>query len=225
MQTGMISSTPTTATTSSGATTTSTNALSSLDSNSFLQLLVTQLQNQDPTSASAQDPTAMIQQLTSFSSLQQAQDTNTLLTGLQGQMSGLFQAQSTGMIGATAQVSGSQFNLSSGTASLNVNLNAAADVTLKVSNASGQVVATLPEGNLKAGSNTLTWNGKDANGNQLPDGTYNVSVSATDANGAAVANTTSMGVTVTGVGFQNGAVSIFSGSHTYSLSNVIEIDA
>ena len=222
MQTGMISSTPTAATpTSSSAKTTPSNTL---DANSFLQLLVTQLQNQDPTSASAMDPNTMVQQLTSFSSLQQAQDTNTLLTGLQGQMGGLFQAQSAGMIGATAQVSGSQFNLSSGT-SMNVNLNAAANVTLKVSNASGQVVATLPEGNLKAGANTLTWNGKDANGNQLPDGTYNVSVTATGANGAAIANTTSMGVTVTGVGFQNGAVSIFSGSNSYNLSNVLEIDA
>ena len=219
----MISSTPTAATpTSSSAKTTPSNTL---DANSFLQLLVTQLQNQDPTSASAMDPNTMVQQLTSFSSLQQAQDTNTLLTGLQGQMGGLFQAQSAGMIGATAQVSGSQFNLSSGTASMNVNLNAAANVTLKVSNASGQVVATLPEGNLKAGANTLTWNGKDANGNQLPDGTYNVSVTATGANGAAIANTTSMGVTVTGVGFQNGAVSIFSGSNSYNLSNVLEIDA
>jgi len=223
MQTGMISSTPTAATpTSSSAKTTPSNTL---DANSILQLLVTQLQNQDPTSASAMDPNTMVQQLTSFSSLQQAQDTNTLLTGLQGQMGGLFQAQSAGMIGATAQVSGSQFNLSSGTASMNVNLNAAANVTLKVSNASGQVVATLPEGNLKAGANTLTWNGKDANGHQLPDGTYNVSVTATGANGAAVANTTSMGVTVTGVGFQNGAVSIFSGSNSYNLSNVLEIDA
>src|ERR1700690_2685525 len=110
MQTGMISSTPaTTAATSSGATTTPSNTL---DANSFLQLLVTQLQNQDPTSASAMDPNAMVQQLTSFSSLQQAQDTNALLTGLQGQMGGLFQAQAAGMIGSTVQVSGSQFNLS-----------------------------------------------------------------------------------------------------------------
>jgi flagellar basal-body rod modification protein FlgD len=224
MQTGMISSSTTTTAASSG-TTTPSNALNTLDSNSFLQLLVTQLQNQDPTSASAQDPTTMIQQLTSFSSLQQAQDTNTLLTGLQGQMSGLFQAQAVGMIGSTVQVSGSQFNLSSGTASMNIDLNAAANVTLTVTNSSGQTVATLPEGTLSAGSNTVTWNGKDANGNQLPDGTYKVSVSAKDATGAAVTNTTSMGVTVTGVSFQNGNVSITSGSNSYNLSNVLEIDA
>jgi flagellar basal-body rod modification protein FlgD len=223
MQTGMISSSAaTTAATSSSTATTSPS--NTLDANSFLQLLVTQLQNQDPTSASAMDPNTMVQQLTSFSSLQQSQDTNTLLTGMQAQISGLYQAQAAGLIGATAQVSGSQFNLSSGTASMNLNLKAAANVTLTVSNSSGQVVATLPEGNLSAGPNALSWNGKDANGNQLPDGTYNVSVSAKDATGAAVTYTSSMGVPVTGVGYQNNTVTITSGSNSYPLTSVLEID-
>ena len=223
MQTGMISSNPTaTAATSSGAKKTPSNTL---NSDSFLQLLVTQLQNQDPTSASAQDPNAMIQQLTSFSSLQETQNTNTLLTGLQAQTSGLFQAQAAALVGKTVTISGPQFNLSSGAASMNLNLSSAADVTLKVSNANGQVVATLSQGNLKAGSNTVTWNGKDANGKQLPDGAYSVSVSATGANGAAVANTSSIDVKVTGVSFQNGTVSLSSGSNSYNLSNVIAINA
>ena len=223
MQTGMISNNPTaTAATSSGAKKTPSNTL---NSDSFLQLLVTQLQNQDPTSASAQDPNAMIQQLTSFSSLQETQNTNTLLTGLQAQTSGLFQAQAAALVGKTVTISGSQFNLSSGTASMNLNLASAANVTLKVSNANGQVVATLSQGNLKAGPNTLTWNGKDASGNQLPDGTYSVGVSATGANGAAVASTSSTIVKVTGVSFLNGTVSLSSGSSTYNLSNVIEINA
>jgi len=222
MQTGMISSS-TAATTA--ATSTTTAPSNTLDANSFLQLLVTQLKNQDPTSASSQDPNAMIQQLTSFSSLQQAQDTNALLTGLQSQMGGIFQAQSAALVGKTVEISGSQFNLNSGTASMNLNLNAAANVTLTVSNAKGQAVATLPQGNLSAGSNTLTWNGKDANGNQLPDGNYKVSVSATDANGAAVNYTGNTVVKVTGVNFQNGTVALSSGSSTYDLSSVLKIDA
>jgi flagellar basal-body rod modification protein FlgD len=222
MQTGMISSSTTTAATTTSTTKTPSNTL---DSNSFLQLLVTQLQNQDPTSASSQDPSAMIQQLTGFSSLQETQQTNALLTGLQTQTSGLFQAQAAALIGKTVEVSGSQFNLSSGAASMNLNLNAAANVTLTVTNASGQVVATLPQGNLGAGSNTVKWNGRDASGNQLPDGTYKVAVSATDTKGAAVTCTTSTGIKVTGVSFQNGTVSVSSGSSTYDLSNVLEIDA
>jgi flagellar basal-body rod modification protein FlgD len=223
MQTGMISSNPTAAAAaSSGTKKTPSNTL---NSDSFLQLLVTQLQNQDPTSASAQDPNAMIQQLTSFSSLQETQNTNTLLTGLQAQTSGVFQAQAAALVGKTVTISGSQFNLSSGAASMNLNLSSAANVSLKVSNANGQVVAILPQGNLNAGPNALTWNGKDANGNQLPDGTYSVSVTATGANGAAVASTSSETVKVTGISFQNGTVSLSSGSSTYNLSDVIAINA
>jgi flagellar basal-body rod modification protein FlgD len=221
MQTGMISSS-TAATTTAATSTTPSNAL---DANGFLQLLVTQLQNQDPTSASAQDPSAMIQQLTSFSSLQQAQNTNTLLTGLQTQMGGLFQAQSAALIGKTVEVSSTQFNLSSGTASMNLNLNAVANVTLTVKNASGQVVATLPQGKLSAGSNSITWNGKDASGNQLADGTYQVSVSATDDKGASVSYLGTTAVKVTGVNFLNGTVYLSSGSNMYDLSSVIKIDA
>jgi flagellar basal-body rod modification protein FlgD len=223
MQTGMISSNPTTAAAASSSTKKAPS--NTLNSDSFLQLLVTQLQNQDPTSASAQDPNAMIQQLTSFSSLQETQNTNTLLTGLQAQTSGLFQAQAAALVGKMVTISGSQFNLSSGAASMNLNLSSAATVSLKVSNANGQVVAVLPQGNLNAGPNALTWNGKDASGNQLPDGTYTVSVTATGANGAAVASTASETVKVTGISFLNGTVSLSSGSSSYNLSDVIAINA
>lgn len=221
MQTGIVNTATTTATTSTSAATPS----STIDKNGFLQLLVTQLQNQDPTSSSSEDPNAMVQQLTSFSTLEQAQQTNTLLQGLQTSMTGLTQTQAAGLIGKTVEVSGSQFNLSAGTAALNLNLNSAANVTLAVKNADGQVVALLPEGNLAAGSNSLTWNGKNADGNQLPDGAYQVIVSAMTASGAAATYTSSMGVKVTGVSVQNGAVTLSAGSGSYALSDILKIDA
>ena len=65
METGMISAT-TAATTTASKTATAKN---SLDKDGFLKLLVAQLKNQDPTGA-GQDPNAMVQQLTSFSSLE-----------------------------------------------------------------------------------------------------------------------------------------------------------
>ena len=220
MQTGMISSTA--PVTTSSKTTTPSNTI---DKNGFLQLLVAQLKNQDPTSSSSQDPNAMVQQLTSFSTLEQSQQTNTLLAALQSSMTGLSQTQAAGLIGKTVEVSGSQFNLSSGSAAMNLNLSSNANVTLTVSNANGQAVALLPQGNLSAGTNTLTWNGRDANGNQLPDGSYKVAVSATGANGSQVSNTVSYGVKVTGVSIQNGAVTLSAGSASYALSDILKIDA
>ena len=220
MQTGMISSTAPVTTS-----TTTTTPSNTIDKNGFLQLLVAQLKNQDPTSSSSQDPNAMVQQLTSFSTLEQSQQTNTLLAALQSSMTGLSQTQAAGLIGKTVEVSGSQFNLSSGSAAMNLNLSANANVTLTVSNANGQAVALLPQGNLSAGTNTLTWNGRDANGNQLPDGSYKVAVSATGANGSQVSNTVSYGVKVTGVSIQNGAVTLSAGNASYALSDILKIDA
>ena len=212
METGMITTTSTA--TPGGA----------LDKNSFLKLLVAQLKNQDPT-GTGQDPNAMIQQLTSFSSLEQAQNTNTLLTGLQGQTSGLFQAQTAALVGKTVQVAGSSFNLASGSASMGLNLGAPANVTLTVKDANGQLVALIPEGQLNAGNNTLTWNGKDANGVTLPDGAYSVGVSATTANGTAATATTSMLMKVDSVSFQNGAVYLNSGKSSFALTDVTKINA
>ncbi|OIQ67318.1 adenine deaminase [mine drainage metagenome] len=68
MDTSMITSVSTTPTSTSS--TPGTTASNTISQDSFLQLLVAQLKNQDPTSASSQDPSQMIQQLTAFSNLQ-----------------------------------------------------------------------------------------------------------------------------------------------------------
>lgn len=221
METGMITAASTATPTNTSTSATASNTISQ---DSFLQLLVAQLKNQDPTSASSQDPSAMIQQLTSFSSLQQATQTNTLLQGLQSQNQAIFQAQAAAMVGKNVKVDGSGFSLKSGQASMGLNLSAAANVTLSVTDASGHVVATIPEGNLAAGDQTLSWNGTGTNGTALPDGDYSVSVSATSASGSAVPYTTSLTRKVDSVIFNtDGSISLVSNGQTFSLSNVLQV--
>jgi flagellar basal-body rod modification protein FlgD len=220
MQTGMIG-----ATTASTTTSTKTTPSNTIDKNGFLQLLVAQLKNQDPTSSASQDPSAMVQQMTSFSSLEQAQQTNTLLTGLQSQTAGLFQAQLGALVGKNVEVNGSGFNLKSGAASMNLNLSAAANVTVTVKDAKGNVVATLPKGNLSSGSNALTWNGQNSSGVPMPDGSYQVIVAATNSSGVAVPFTTSMSMKVDSVTFRSDGTYLGSGSKVFSLADVLEIDA
>jgi flagellar basal-body rod modification protein FlgD len=89
METATINTTTSGVSTAVGA---SKTPLKEMDKNAFLSLLVAQLKNQDPTAS--QDPNAMVQQMTSFSSLEQMQNMNTALTGIQTQNSALFQAQS-----------------------------------------------------------------------------------------------------------------------------------
>ena len=220
METGMISTAtaaPTTASTTAAA-------KNSLDKDGFLKLLVAQLKNQDPTGA-GQDPNAMVQQLTSFSSLEQAQQTNTLLTGLQTQTSGLFQAQTASLVGKNVKVDGSGFNLKSGAANMNLELSAPANVTITIKDANGNVISTLPKGDLAKGITALTWDGRDANGNALPDGSYKVEVTATGADGKAVPFKTNLTMKVDAVTFSNGGIYLASGGNVFSLADVLEITA
>jgi flagellar basal-body rod modification protein FlgD len=76
---------------------------------------------------------------------------------------------------------------------------------------------------MAAGDQVVTWNGKDNNGNQLADGTYTVSIAATDPSGASVAATTTSYATVTAVNFSNGAIMVTAGGQQFPLSSISTI--
>ncbi len=219
MQTGMID----TSSTSSTASTASTASNDTLDKNAFLQLLVAELQHQDPTDA--QDPNQMVAQMAQFSTLEQQENTNTLLTGMQNQISALYQSQSASLIGQQVQVTNSTMTVSGGSGSVGVNLPSAANVVVTIKDGSGNALATLNEGAMTAGSQVVQWNGKDTNGNQVADGAYTVSVAATGANGQAVAATTTSYATVTGISFVNGTIMVTAGGQQYPLSAINAISS
>lgn len=92
--------TPTTATNSAASSHSSSSSSSTTDNtlnyNNFLQLLVAQLQNQDPTNPS--DPTTFVSQLASFSSVEQQVNTNSKLDALLAENA---LSQGVSVIGAT----------------------------------------------------------------------------------------------------------------------------
>ena len=73
-------SSATAAASGSTSTATATKAASTVDYNSFLKMLIAQMKNQDPTNPT--DPTQFVSQLASFSSVEQAIQTNTKLDSL-----------------------------------------------------------------------------------------------------------------------------------------------
>lgn len=237
MLTGMIDPTasPTTPTSPSSTATASSAASGSnaaasttkkkpsnqLGQDAFLHLLVAELKNQDPTQA--QDPNAMVTQMAQFSGLEQQKDSNTLLTGMQNQMSALFQNQSASMLGKKVQVTSDAMNLAGGKGSIGINLPAAASVTLTIQDKYGRTLATLNEGNMAAGNQVVKWDGRDAAGNKVADGTYTAKVAATGADGSPVNATTTGYATVTAVGYSNGAVTVTAGGQQYPLSSINEI--
>jgi flagellar basal-body rod modification protein FlgD len=165
----------------------------------------------------------MVSEMASFSTLEAQQNTNTLLASIQTQNAALYQAQSADLIGKSIQVTTNNVSLSGGTADIGVNMASAGNATLTITNASGQVVSTLGPGSLAAGDNTLQWNGTDANGNQLPDGNYTVSVAAASSTGAAITAYTTASAVVTDVSFVNNNVMVTAGGSQYALSSINEI--
>ncbi len=194
-----------------------------LDKNAFLMLLVAQLKSQDPTQA--QDPDKMVQQMTQFSSLEQAQQTNALLQGIQVQNQGLFQTQAAGLVGKRVKVTSPSFDLKDGKATMGIDLKDDAQVKLIIKDADGKVVATLDKGALKSGSHVIEWDGTGSDGNKLPDGAYTVEVDAKNADGTKVEVSASSYVKVESVLFVNGTVFIVAGGKRFSLQDISEVSA
>lgn len=82
--------------TSSSAAATPAKATPTVDYNAFLQLLIAQMKNQDPTNPT--DPTQFMSQLASFSSVEQAMQTNAKLDAM---MTSSALSQAEALIGRT----------------------------------------------------------------------------------------------------------------------------
>lgn len=112
-------------------TTTQTASTSGLDNyNAFLQLLVTQLRNQDPTKP--MDPTQTVTQLATFASVEQSVQGNQLLTSLL-ESSRLDQAANAigkTVTSADGSVSGTIKSMSIGSSGLVATLTSGATVTI-----------------------------------------------------------------------------------------------
>jgi len=190
----------------------------------FLQLLVTQLQNQDPTDP--MDSSQMTSQLAQIDTVSGIQSLNTSLSSLSTQLSAGQNAQAALLIGSTVLAPATSVSVSGGAATqIGVSLPAAAsDVQLTITNSAGQVVNSVDLGAQSAGNVPITWTPKDANGNALPDGTYTIAATAT-VNGQAASATTLAASQVQSVVQQSGGSAglALSNGNTVPLSSVAAI--
>jgi len=198
------------------------NATSQLSSNfdTFLQLLTTQLQHQDP--LDPMDTSQFTQQLVEYSQVEQQIDSNTNLQTLISQGTSQSAAYATSYLGKTVTVSGGEGSLSNGQAQWTYNLaTAATSTTLSITDAHGNVVYS-GSGPTAAGNNAVTWNGVDNAGNQLPDGTYTLAVKATAGGQTVTSSVTSVG-TVSEIDMSNGTPQLLIGSMEVPLSSISSV--
>ncbi len=219
--------TPTVSTNSAAAaaaTPASGNALSTLSGNfnNFLSLLMTQLQNQDPTAP--MDTNTFTTQLVQFSSVEQQINTNTSLTSLIQATQGGSLLQAAGMVGKTVQATSDHMALQNGTGGVGFNLSAPQQVTVSVANDAGTVLRTGTVSGA-SGANSWAWDGKDSSGRTLPDGSYAVTVTGVNASGATQPVPFTVSGTSTGVQRSNGALAVQMGALSVDLSQVQSVGA
>jgi flagellar basal-body rod modification protein FlgD len=201
---------------------TGTTALQDLSNNfsDFLNLLMTQLKNQDP--SSPMDSNQFTSELVQFSSVEQQINTNSDLTQLIQLTQASQVEQSSAMIGKPVTVTSSQLSLQNGSAEVNFNTAAAEPVGITVYNSSGAQVASATLSS-KAGANTWTWNGQGANGTTLPDGAYTVNVLSIGASGANAKVPFTVTGTATSVQNNAGTVELQMGGLTLPFSSVVSV--
>lgn len=173
-----------TAATNTAAALTNTKTTLADNFQSFLTLLTTQLQHQSP--LDPLDTNQFTQQLVQFAQVEQQLKANTELETLVSLQKTAQATQALGYVGTTVAVDGTTTELKKGIASWSFNVAKPASATITITNSTGQTVYT---GNytMQAGQQTFTWDGKSKNGTQWPDGTYKMSVTATDTSGQTVA--------------------------------------
>ena len=177
---------PTTTVPSTGTGSTGTDAAAQLSGNfdTFLKLLTTQLQNQDP--MNPMDSDQFTQELVQFSGVEQQINTNDNLKSLIALTQSNASGAAVSYLGKTVTVTNGDAALQDGKADWSYALGASsASTALTVTNSSGQVVYSTT-GSTASGQHDFSWDGTDNNGNQEPDGVYQLTVTALAGDGSAV---------------------------------------
>jgi flagellar basal-body rod modification protein FlgD len=196
---------------------------SDLGKDDFLNLLVAQLQNQDP--LEPMDSTAFTSQLAEFSSLEQLANVNENLEYLQMYQSSINNAQAVSFIGKNIDALGDSIQLEGGeTEEIHFELSEnSSSVVVNIYDEAGSLVKYIENGPLGEGKQSVEWDGFDNGGNTLPGGIYKFEVMAVDATGDKVQTATYIRDRVTGVTFKNGVTYLMAGGMQIPIGDVIEV--
>ncbi|MEM6382014.1 MAG: flagellar hook capping FlgD N-terminal domain-containing protein [Pseudomonadota bacterium] len=192
------------------------------DFDTFLQLLTTQLRNQDP--LEPMDTNEFTNQLVQFSSVEQQIQSNSYLE----QLITSSQAQAVnavvGYLGATVTAEGVAANLSEGTATWSLNSDRRAEGSqVRIFDASGQQVFTTPL-SVDPGTSEFKWDGIMDTGNPAPEGVYTIQVVGETANGSPVDVNTAVTGTVTSINVTGAEPILSIGDVDVRLSSIQSVD-
>jgi flagellar basal-body rod modification protein FlgD len=185
MPTTVASATATGTSTSNKTSSTATTGIAD-NFQTFLTLLTTQLQNQNP--LDPLDTNQFTQQLVQFAGVEQQLKSNDQLKSLIDIEKSAQATQALVYVGNTVAVDGSkaQFDKS---ATWNFQAEKDTSATITITNSTGQTAFTGSY-TLKQGNSSFVWDGKGNDGVQWPAGTYTMTATGKDSSGNSVAIST-----------------------------------
>ena len=217
MPTTVVSATTSNASTSSSSNSSSNNT-ATIASNfqTFLTLLTTQLQHQNP--LDPLDTNQFTAQLVQFAGIEQQMKQNEQLTALINIEKSAQSTQALVYVGNTVAVDGSKAQFD-GSATWNLKAPKDTSATITITNSAGQAVYT---GNfsIQQGNASFVWDGKGNDGVQYPKGAYTLTATGKDSSGNSVAISTEVQGVVDSVDLTASPPLLSIGGQTYTTDQI-----
>jgi flagellar basal-body rod modification protein FlgD len=189
----------------------------------FLQLLTTQLKNQNP--LDPLDTNQFTQQLVQFTGVEQQLKTNEYLEAMMTSTQTANNSQAVSYVGKIVTASGAKSELVNGSAIWHFAVDAKADINATVRDANGTIVYTKA-GTVNKGESVFTWDGIGNDGKKKPDGSYSVTIEARDTStGKLISVATEMTGEVTGVDFTGSEPVLIVGGARVNMSAILSVRA
>jgi flagellar basal-body rod modification protein FlgD len=191
--------------------------------NTFLKLLTSQLQHQDP--LNPLDTNQFTQQLVEFASVEQQVNMNSNLQTLISMQQTSESLQALQLVGANVTINSNTATLAKATgspATWGFSSPSPATGAVTITSSTGQVAFTGTI-SLSAGNQTFTWNGQGNNGVTWPDGNYTLSINATGANGQPVTVSTQVQGTISSIDVSKNPPQVTVGGQSYPISAIQSI--
>jgi flagellar basal-body rod modification protein FlgD len=187
----------------------------------FLALLTTQLQNQDPLDPMKSEE--FTQQLVQFSGVEQAINSNKKLDQLVQLQTSNQLTGAVSYIGKSVEVVSDQLMLQDGTSEITYGLDGkATQTTIKIIDQTGKTVRTI-NGNTEQGRHEYVWDGRNESGAPVPDGVYNFTVIAVGPENKTVNTVTAAVGKVTGIEIVDNTVTLNIGELGIGLDKIFAV--
>ncbi|REL30301.1 flagellar hook assembly protein FlgD [Thalassotalea euphylliae] len=191
----------------------------------FFALMTQELAHQDPTKPVENNE--MISQMTAFSTTDGVARLNDSFAQFANSMSSSQALQASSLVGRSVLVEDNTFGMATGEQPKGkiVTDSPASNVNIYVENTAGEIIQTVPVGNVPAGESNFTWDGMTSNGELAPEGAYRFRVAGlVDGQASELQAMTYRKVdSVTLAGAGGNIVLNLNGGSTMNLSDVVEV--